>query len=201
MDTSLQPPPAPRPRRVDPSHPRRRGRRSVAGVSLVECLVVIGLVAVIAASAAPSFQSLLARRAVEGLASELATDLLWARSEAVARNDGVRVTFDSVHACYVVQAGDDGECRCSGEAQGSVATVCTGTTTALKTGRVPASPAVSLQASVRSTRFDPQFGTATPAFTDSIEGVTGLAVRHVVNLMGRVRSCSPGGAMPGYRAC
>jgi len=29
----------------------------------------------------------------------------------------------------------------------------------------------------------------------------GKAIHHVVNIMGRVRSCSPQGDIPGYRAC
>jgi len=32
-------------------------------------------------------------------------------------------------------------------------------------------------------------------------GANGRAVHHVVNVMGRVRSCSPLNAMPGYTAC
>jgi hypothetical protein len=34
-----------------------------------------------------------------------------------------------------------------------------------------------------------------------LASASGLAIQHVVNLLGRVRSCSPQGAVAGYRAC
>ena len=52
--------------------------------------------------------------------------------------------------------------------------------------------------------FDPLHGTSTPAGTLKITGASGRAVQHVVNVMGRVRTCSPQGAAPalaGYRVC
>ena len=40
-----------------------------------------------------------------------------------------------------------------------------------------------------------------PTGTLRVLGSQGRAVHHVINVMGRVRSCTPLGAMPGYRAC
>jgi type IV fimbrial biogenesis protein FimT len=54
---------------------------------------------------------------------------------------------------------------------------------------------------VASVLFDPLHGTSTPAGTWRVIGTGGRAVHHVINVMGRVRSCSPQAAVPGYRAC
>jgi type IV fimbrial biogenesis protein FimT len=34
-----------------------------------------------------------------------------------------------------------------------------------------------------------------------VQGRSGAAVHQIVNVMGRVRSCSPEPALPGFRAC
>jgi type IV fimbrial biogenesis protein FimT len=49
--------------------------------------------------------------------------------------------------------------------------------------------------------FDPLHGTATPTATWRVIARDGRAIHHVVNVMGRVRSCSPDAAVPGHRAC
>ena len=60
---------------------------------------------------------------------------------------------------------------------------------------------LSVAANVGSLRFDPRLGTATPAGTLRVASTSGEAVHHVVNLAGRVRSCSPQAAVPGFQAC
>jgi len=71
----------------------------------------------------------------------------------------------------------------------------------IKTVRLPADERVGLQANMGSIVFDPLHGTGTPTGTLRLTGRDGRAIHHVVNVMGRVRSCSPAGAVPGYRAC
>jgi type IV fimbrial biogenesis protein FimT len=60
---------------------------------------------------------------------------------------------------------------------------------------------VAVHANVASVLFDPLHGTSTPTGTLRLVGSGGREVQHVVNVMGRVRSCSPLGAVPGYRPC
>jgi type IV fimbrial biogenesis protein FimT len=60
---------------------------------------------------------------------------------------------------------------------------------------------VSVAGNVASIVFDPLHGTSTPTGTLRLVGARGSAVHHVVNVVGRVRSCSPGGAVPGYSPC
>jgi type IV fimbrial biogenesis protein FimT len=48
--------------------------------------------------------------------------------------------------------------------------------------------------------FDPVRGTTSPAGTVRVVSDAG-SIHHVVNIMGRARSCSPDGAVKGYKAC
>ena len=66
---------------------------------------------------------------------------------------------------------------------------------------LPAGRPVTVQANVASMLFHPVRGTTTPAATVKVLGANGYAIHHVVNIMGRVRSCTPGTAIPGYKPC
>ncbi|MDH5538275.1 MAG: GspH/FimT family pseudopilin [Rhizobacter sp.] len=174
-------------------------RHRQRGVTLVESAIVTVVLAVLATTAAPGMQSLLETRRVDGVANQLATDIQFARSEAVARNAPVRL---SIHAgtnasCYVIQTGLAAQCTCAAPGPAS----CTGGATQIKTVILPADQNVSLQANSASLLFDPLHGTATPTGTLRVLGTRGRAVHHIVNVMGRVRSCSPLNTVPGYRAC
>jgi type IV fimbrial biogenesis protein FimT len=65
--------------------------------------------------------------------------------------------------------------------------------------------AVTLRANVRSILFDGAKGTTTPTGTLRLIGRDGAAIHQIVNIMGRVRSCSPpqpsGARLPGYPPC
>ena len=52
------------------------------GFTLVELMIVVALVAILLALAAPSFRETIARNRLEGVAGELSTDFQYARSEA-----------------------------------------------------------------------------------------------------------------------
>ena len=66
---------------------------------------------------------------------------------------------------------------------------------------IGATERVTLVANAASVLFDPLHGTATPTGTLRVTGASGRAIHHIINVMGRVRSCSPQAAVPGYRAC
>ena len=173
--------------------------RPQRGVTLVEACAVIAIVSILAAAAAPNLQGLIDSRRLDGTATQLATDIQFVRSEAVARNLPVRLSFyaSAEGSCYVVHTGNADQCDCT--APGPAA--CTGDARQIKTVALNAADRVSLQTNVDSVLFDPLHGTSTPTGTLRLVGQQGRAVHHVINVMGRVRSCSPLGAMPGYRAC
>lgn len=149
------------------------------------------------------------QRKLEALAAELAADLRAARTEAVLRNASVSFTVNSSAAgsCYVVHTGPANACDCLAGPQAH-ASLCVSGAQDIKTVRLPAG-AMSLQANVATMTFDPVNGTTTPAGTLSLIGMRGETIRHIVNVMGRVRSCvtaSTEAVVPalkrmGYPAC
>lgn len=179
------------------NHPQRTRRQR--GVTLVEACTGVAVLAVLVSSAVPNLQGLIDSRRLDGAATQLATDIQFVRTEAVARNLPVRLSFhaNAEGSCYVAHTGNAGQCNC--DAPGPA--TCTGEAQQIKTVTLMAADRVSLQSNVASVLFDPQHGTSTPTGTLRLVGHQGRAVHHVINVMGRVRSCSPLGATPGYRAC
>ena len=175
--------------------------RPQLGVTLIEACVVLAITAVLAASVMPGMQMLIDIRRLDGAATELATDIQFARAEAVARNEPLRL---SVHGngggagtCYLIHTGATADCSCvsPGPAQ------CIADAQAIKTVVLSAADRIRLEANAASILFDPLHGTSSPTATLRLTDHQERAVHHVVNVMGRVRSCTPSFAMPGYRAC
>lgn len=168
------------------------------GASLIECLIVTAVTAVLVGAAAPGFQDSRARRHVEGAAAQLETDIQFTRSLAVMRNHNLRVEFASgpEGGCYVVHSGASGDCSCG--AQGPV---CTGGAQALRHVHYGPGATFELKSNVRSMVFDAEKGTVTPTATVRLEGRRGHTLHVVLNILGRVRSCTATPALDGYRAC
>jgi len=90
------------------------------GLTLIELMVVVALIVVVIALAAPSFKQTVERQRVSSTNAQLVTDMQFARSEAATRNQHVRVTFasNSSMSCYVIYtynmsvAGSLSRCNC-----------------------------------------------------------------------------------------
>lgn len=169
------------------------------GITLVEACAVLAVCAVLLAAAVPSMQRLIERQKLRGTADELRTDLQFMRAAAVARGEVVwlGVQRDSGGSCYVVYAGDRGNCGCmpNGESR------CTGNTEVLKSAGFDARSPVQLQSTTALVGIEPVRGMATPTVTLQLASRSGESVHEVVNVMGRIRACSPGGTVPGFQAC
>jgi len=170
------------------------------GFSLIELMTVVVVTGIVATAALPSLAGWVEDQRLRGTAGELAADLQHARLEAVLRNENVHwsVQADGDGAtCYLLHTGAAGACQCgpSGTAR------CDAPAEALKTVALATDRGVALQASASSVLFAAEHGTATPAATLRLSGRDGRAVQHVVNVMGRVRTCSPQGQLTGYRSC
>ncbi|MBI3153973.1 MAG: GspH/FimT family pseudopilin [Burkholderiales bacterium] len=190
--THREPPPPRRPRRA-----LRSASRRAAGVTLTESAVVLGIVAILLGAAVPGLGELRLRRQMEGIAAQLETDIQLARSEAVARNQSVHIGFaaDETGSCYLLHTGASGDCRCDGHG----ATVCHVGAEMLRSVPLGAAAPVQLSSNSASILFDAEKGTVTPTASMRVHARIG-EIRQIVNVMGRVRSCSPDG-MPGYRPC
>ncbi|WP_374090488.1 GspH/FimT family pseudopilin [Methylomicrobium lacus] len=94
--------PCPTLRQTSTSTPRKQ-----SGFTFIEALVVIAIIAILAALAAPSFKASIDKQRIMGATEAVLADLRWARSEAIARNKPVRVTFTTGSAwAYTITLGD-----------------------------------------------------------------------------------------------
>lgn len=118
----------------------RLSRRRLRGFTLIEGMVVIAIVAVLLALAAPSMQEMIQMRRLRGITDQLVTDLQYARSEAVTRRVHARLDFNSTPAmsCYTIYTAParNLRCNCAGGATGAT---CDAGAREIRTVRIPKS--------------------------------------------------------------
>ena len=173
--------------------------RQQRGITLIEACIVLAVTAILAAAAAPGMQDLIDTRRLDGAATQLVTDIQFVRTEAVARNEALRLSIHASAAgsCYVIHSGAANDCDCNTAGPAH----CSGDAREIKTVTIATADRIALQANVGSVLFDPLHGTSSPTGTLRVTGTRGRAIHQVINIMGRVRSCSPLASVPGYRAC
>lgn len=170
-----------------PGAPRRHG------FTLLELLVVLAILLVLLSAAAPAMHALLSRNHLKAAAQSIAEDLQWARSESIARNRRVRVSFDTADWCYgvVLDPGTDCDCRVAADAPNACG---------LKRRAGSDFPGVGLSATFSGTSFDPARATAINGSL-LLSSKSGPSLKIVLSRLGRVRICSPTGKALGYPAC
>lgn len=185
--------------RISTPRPTLPAGRAQAGVTLVETMLVTSVLAVVTGLAVPGFDAMTQRQHLQGAAAQLETDIHYTRMLAVARNAPLRISFESGAggSCYVIHTGSANQCSCLADG----AAVCQGDAQAERAVHFAAAGAVSLKSNSRSVLFDATRGTSTPTATMQLTARNGSAIHQVMNIMGRVRSCSPAPALSGYRPC
>jgi type IV fimbrial biogenesis protein FimT len=170
------------------------------GVSLIEAMSVVAILSIVCGTALPSFTSLRQRADLGGVAAQLETDVQFARSQAAAFGHPVQLTLreSGGATCYMVHTGPAAQCSCSGA---EAAASCSGDAELLRSVSLAPTGNVQVRSTSKSIAFDPVKGTATPTATLRVEARDGRAIHQVVNLLGRVRSCSPGSKLAGEVTC
>lgn len=113
------------------------------GMTLIELLVVVAIVAIILGLGIPSLRDWMTAQRVSAVATELATDFRYARSEALSGNSGAGIVFSNAgNGCYTVYrtVSQRGGCDCTRPA----ASICDAKWTDIKTQILPAGSEVSI---------------------------------------------------------
>ena len=185
-----------------PLPPSRSRFSRAGGFTLIESLVVLALLGIVAAWALPSFDSFLQRRRIEGLSSQLLNDLQGLKVLAIGRGDSLRLSLPAATTSapgggYLIHTGAASACTCQGELP-----VCSAGARLLR-GVCLGNPAGGLQvrANVSALLVDPRQSTFSPTGSIEVQSPLGGSLRHVINIMGRVRVCAARGRFAGVPAC
>lgn len=149
------------------------------GFTLIELMVVISITAILIMLAVPSFNDSLARRRLEGVATELTADLQYARTQAVGNNADVSLVTSATG--YAV----------SGTSAGASVTY---KTIALNTGFSMTQPVTVTFSAFRG--FPSAIATITISSTQ-----TSAQLQASADIRGLIKICSPGGNLKGYPTC
>ena len=181
-------------------HARSALHRLAHGLSLVELMCVLAITAVLLGNTLPAMSELLARQALQATAALLETDVYLARSEAQRRGQPVRLSVQTVaggSTCYLVHTGAAHACRCTGGGQSQ----CDAGARVLRLSEQTGTTGIGLQGAPQSLLFDAGKGTVTPTATLKLVDRDGRAIHQIVNIMGRVRSCTTTAKLGGLRPC
>lgn len=148
------------------------------GFTLIELMVVVSISAILLMLAVPSFNDSLARRRLEGVATELITDLQYARTQAIGNNADISLVTSATG--YTI----------SGTSGGVNVTY---KTIALNTGLSMTQPVTVTFSAFR--------GFSSAVATITVSSTSTPAQLRVVADTGRTQICSPGGGLKGYPTC
>ena len=149
--------------------------RRNSGFTMIELMVIIAIVGILVAVAAPSFTESMAKRSLEGAANEFNSDLQYTKSQAASVN-GVVSMVTSANG-YTVSSAE-----------------ATFKTIALDSKITLSSPL--------TVSFDPYRGFANTAIVITLTHTqTSAQLQVKVDALGRIQMCSPSGSFGGYVTC
>jgi type IV fimbrial biogenesis protein FimT len=163
-----------------PGHPR--------GLTLLELMVALAIVAILATLALPSFGHMLARHRLKATAENLATDLAELRFEATRRGAPLHLHYvTGTQWCYSLATASGCDCRVAQSCQ-------------LKTVRAGDHPGVQLL-EAQNALFEGQPGSQLGNGQALLRGADGTQLRVGLTPLGRPKVCAPDAAVQGYPAC
>lgn len=177
-------------------HANRAGHR---GLTLVELMSAVCIGLVLLGQAVPSLRALRQDQLLRSIADTVNADVHFARSAALANDRNVRLAVQALPgggSCTLVHTGAANACECTG---GGLAR-CEAGAQLLRLTEQPSAGGAALTTVDKSLIFDASKGTVTPTATLVVADRDGRSVRQVINIMGRLRACSPTGAA-GFSRC
>ncbi len=178
------------------------------GFTLLELMLSLAMLGLLLSLATPSWSHWIQRQKLEMASRELQSVLAQWRRMSLDTQQPVRLSLYPApspdgtppHQCVLIHTGSPTDCRCSPEVQDLPATSCRSPAQRLQDWVVRHADGLTLAGNVGSLRMDPRLGTVTPTGTLSLKGTGDLEVKHIVNVLGRVRVCSDA-RIGGWPAC
>lgn len=169
--------------------------------TMVEALVVLAIMGILLAVAAPAFDDFVRKKRLEGVTQEFVADINHAKSiSATLQHAGVSVfmNFDAARACYTMYVDTDRQvCDCTKPFDQACPKR---PERELKTALMPKSGGVKVVGVPSRNKLGEGFVMAnnqTVVFSDS----EGLSLQVTINRMGHVKVCSLNGKFLGYSSC
>jgi type IV fimbrial biogenesis protein FimT len=157
------------------------------GLTLLELLIALAVLAIVATVALPSFGSVSQRARLRAAAEMLASDLAEARFESARAGRPLHLWLDGGAAwCWSVATAADCGCREAASCQ-------------LKRVLAREHGGIELL-EARPASFDPA-GTAAVVGGAVLRSSAGDALKVELSALGRARVCAASGSVPGYPAC
>jgi len=161
-------------------------RRSTRGLTLLEMMVALAIVAVLTTLALPSFGSMVSRHRLKAAAEQMSLDLAELRLLAAQRGQPMHVSlYAGPQWCYALAVARGCDCRVPQGCQ-------------LKTVRAKDHPGVTLLEGP-DLRIDPQPGLGGGGAL--LQGNDGARLRVGLSPLGRPRVCAPAASVPGFAPC
>ena len=160
--------------------------RRPRGLTLLEMMVALAIVAVLTTLALPSFGSMMSRHRLKAAAEQMAVDLAELRQQAVQRQQPMHLQLSGgAQWCYALAVASGCDCRVPQGCQ-------------LKTVRAQDHPGVTL-VDGQDLRIDPQSGQNLGGAL--LQGSDGAQLRVGLSALGRPKVCAPAADVPGFTAC
>lgn len=188
-------------------------RRRAAGVSLVELLVAVAVLAIVVLAGVPSLRDFFERNRLVGAAEAVYTQARLARAEALRQGHPVTLTllpgksWCAGHRAEKLAAGPGSppepcDCRRQDALDPEACVMEADSDRLLRTVTQAPFPAVSMGEGVPGlVRFHGVRGTASPGAAIALTSESGTALRVDILPSGTVRLCAPGTPFRGYPAC
>lgn len=170
------------------------------GMTLVELLCGLAIMLALFSNALPFLNDLMMRQRLLSQAALLESDLALARSAAQSMGRTVRFAtkqWDDGRSCYVIHSGSTGSCTCAANGEPR----CESGGEVIRSVAVAHHQGMRLSGPNRSIAFDAKLGTVTPTATFRITDSEGRAVNQIINITGRVRTCTTNATWGGMRRC